>query len=65
MKHNYQMPTIKVVAFKVEGGFDVSQLKIGDQDGTIFSTVTNGIETYGSDEWTTHSYRRPTQSSQE
>lgn len=30
MKRHYQMPTIKVVAFQVEGGFEASRHKIGD-----------------------------------
>jgi hypothetical protein len=57
MKRHYQVPTIKVVSFKVEEGF-ASQLNIGDQDATVFSTVTNGTETYDSESWTARPYQQ-------
>ena len=64
-KRKYSTPTIKSVEFKVERGFAATEstdLYVGDR-----VEETAGTETYGSDSWTTytHSYRRPTQPSQE
>ena len=62
-KHNYQVPSIKVVSFKVEDGFQspgptTTSLNIG------INPRTNGIETYDDDSWTSYSFGRPTQTSQ-
>ena len=64
MKHNYQVPSVKVVSFKVEDGFQspgptTTSLNIG------INPTTNGIETYNDDSWTTYSFGRPTQPSQD
>ena len=44
-KRNYQMPTIKVVAFRVEAGFNDSDVNVGswrtNNDASI-TTVDNG-----------------------
>ena len=47
MKRNYQMPTIKVVAFRVEGGFNDSyvDVNVGSWDASI-TTVDNGTSLF-------------------
>ena len=49
MKNHYQVPSIKVVSFKVEEGF-VSPLQIG-------TTRVNGTETYDSESWTARPFQ--------
>ena len=43
-KSSYESPTIKVVAFQVELGFEPSSTRVGDQ---LSDPVRNGIETFG------------------
>lgn len=47
MKRNYQMPSIKVVAFKVEEGFQGSRVdvNVGSWDANI-TTVDNGTSPF-------------------
>ncbi len=47
MKRNYQMPSIKVVAFKVEEGFQGSRVdvNVGSWDANI-TTVDNGTSLF-------------------
>lgn len=47
MKRNYQMPTIKVVAFRVEAGFNDSivNVNVGSWDANI-TTVDNGTSLF-------------------
>ena len=47
MKRNYQMPSIKVVAFKVEEGFQGSKVNVGvtsDQTNDLHPQATEGNE---------------------
>ena len=44
MKRNYQIPSVKVVAFKVEEAF-ASQLNVGDSEATPQVFGTTKIET--------------------
>lgn len=46
-KHNYQVPSIKVVAFKVEEGFQGSRVdvNVGSWDASI-TTVDNGTSLF-------------------
>lgn len=52
MKRNYQMPSIKVVAFKVEEGFQGSRVNVGswrtNNDASI-TTVDNGTSYFESE----------------
>ena len=47
MKRNYQMPTIKVVSFRVEAGFNDSyvDVNVGSWDASI-TTVDNGTSLF-------------------
>ena len=47
MKHTYQVPTIKVVSFKVEAGFYASPLKAGTLE-------QSGSEELVVQDWYTH-----------
>ena len=48
MKRNYQMPTIKVVAFRVEAGFNNSDVYVGDRTITTeYPTGRSGIQAFG------------------
>lgn len=58
MKHNYQIPSVKVVIFKVEGGFDVST-EIGMQNPANDSQ--RGTQRFGREVW----YQDPSSSSSE
>ena len=49
MRNHYQVPTIKVVACQVEGGFQASRHKIGDSpsQGTQDYDVLSGDDLQG------------------
>lgn len=49
-KHNYQVPSIKVVAFRVEAGFNDSivDVNVGSWDASI-TTVDNGTSYFESE----------------
>ena len=56
MKRNYQVPSVKVVSFKVEGGFDVST-EIGK--ATPANDTERGTQRFGKEVW----YQDPSSSS--
>ena len=65
IKHNYEVPSVKVVSFNVEGGF-AGTTRVGDRTSTEeYPNGINGIETFESgDSWTVRPYS-PSSPSQE